>query len=88
MLAIEKELFEELMSCMDISDKKLNEVLNGNSAEFPKTNEMVVFLENVEEFLGLEGEKMGPYSKGEIVNLPKEIAKILSEGSKAEIIDK
>src|SRR4030043_1147421 len=28
MLAIEKELFEELMSCMDASEKKLNELVD------------------------------------------------------------
>jgi DNA replication initiation complex subunit (GINS family) len=86
MLAIEKELFEELMNCMDISDKKLSGILNENVVQLEKTNELILFLDNVDEFLGLEGEKMGPYSKGEIANIPKEIAKILSDGGKAEII--
>ena len=35
MLAIEKELFEGLMSCMDASEKKLNESLNGNGKGEP-----------------------------------------------------
>jgi DNA replication initiation complex subunit (GINS family) len=86
MLAIEKELFEELMSCMDISDKKLNGILNENPEQVEKVNELILFIDNVDEFLGLEGEKMGPYSKGDIANLPKEIAKILSDGGKVEII--
>lgn len=86
MLAIEKELFEELMNCMDNSDKKLNEILNENAVQVEKMNELILFIDNVEEFLGLDGEKMGPYSKGEIANIPKEIAKILSDGRKAEII--
>ena len=86
MLAIEKELFEELMSCMDSSDKKLGEIINGKKGEETKTNELIVFIDDVEEFLGMDGEKMGPYSKGDIANLPKEIAKILSDGGKAEII--
>ena len=86
MLAIEKELFEELMSCMDSSDKKLSGILNENVVQIEKTNELILFIDNVDEFLGLEGEKMGPYSKGEIANIPKEIAKILSDSGKAEII--
>jgi DNA replication initiation complex subunit (GINS family) len=86
MFAIEKELFEELMNCMDNSDKKLNEILNENSIHTEKKNELKPFIENVDEFLGLDGEKMGPYSKGEIANIPREIAKILSDGGKAEII--
>ncbi|HPD81527.1 MAG TPA: hypothetical protein PK357_00310 [Candidatus Pacearchaeota archaeon] len=86
MFAIEKELFEELMNCMDNSDKKLNEILNENTIQIEKMNELILFLDNVDEFLGLDGEKMGPYSKGEIANIPREIAKILSDGGKAEII--
>jgi hypothetical protein len=88
MLAIEKELFEGLMGCMDSSDKKLSESLNGSKGEQLKNNDLVVFIENVEEFLGVEGEKMGPYQKGDIANMPKEIAKILSDGKKVEILDK
>jgi len=46
-----------------------------------------LFLENVEEFVDLEGEKMGPYEKGQIANLPKEIINILVDGKKVERID-
>jgi DNA replication initiation complex subunit (GINS family) len=88
MLAIEKELFEGLMSCMDSSEKKLNEFLNGTKGEQIKNNDLVVFLEDVGEFLGSDEDKMGPYQKGDIANLPKEIAKILLEGRKVEIIEK
>ena len=82
MLSFEKNLFEDLMKCVDISDKKLNEILNGKQES--KKNELVIFKENVEEFVGLDGEKMGPYNKGQIVNLSKEIAKILIDDEKAE----
>ncbi len=89
MLAIEKELFEGLMSCMDSSEKKMSEIINGQGkAEPVKSNDLVVFLEDVEEFLNLDGDKMGPYKKGDIANLPREIAKILSEGNKAQLIDR
>jgi len=88
MLSVEKELFEELMNCMDLSEKKLNESFNGGENETSKKNDLIVFIEDVEEFLDVEGEKMGPYSKGDIANIPKEIAKILLDGRKAEIIEK
>jgi DNA replication initiation complex subunit (GINS family) len=89
MLAIEKELFEGLMSCMDSSEKKLNESLSGNSkGEQVKSNDLVLFVDDVGEFLGAEEEKMGPYQKGDIANLPKEIVKILLDGKKVEIIEK
>jgi len=74
------------MKCINASDKSLNESLNGKKTE-NKKNELVCFLENVEEFVDLEGEKMGPYEKGQIANLPKEIINILVDGKKVERID-
>lgn len=88
MLAIEKELFEGLMSCMDSSEKRLNELLNGIKGEVTRNNDLVIFIEDVDEFLGADEDKMGPYQKGDIANMPKEIAKILSDGGKVEILDK
>ena len=86
MMQFEKTLFEELMKSIDISDKKLNDMLNGKQEEQQK-NDMVVFKEHVEEFIGLDGEKMGAYEKGQIANIPKEIAKILIDSGKAEKIE-
>jgi len=86
MLAFEKELFEEMMKCVDASDKKLNETLNGKERDIHK-NELVVFNEDVEEFVDLNGEKMGPFEKGQIANISKEIAQILIEDKKAEVIE-
>ena len=87
MLQIEKDLFDSLMKNIDIIDKKLGLLLNGNnSGEIIQKNELVCFTGNVEEFLGLDGEKMGPYEKGQIANIPKEIAKILVDDGKCEIV--
>ena len=86
MFDFEKELFEELMKCMDSSDKKLNKLLD-NKLENIQNNEMVIFKEDVEGFVGLDEENMGPFEKGQIVNIPKPIAKILAEGGKVEKID-
>jgi DNA replication initiation complex subunit (GINS family) len=86
MLPVEKELFEELMKGIDIADKKINEILNGKKEEEFK-NTLISFKEDVQEFVGLEGEKMGPFEKGQIANLPKEIAKILIEDNKVEILE-
>ena len=83
MLDFEKELFEELMKCMDFSDKKLNKLLN-DKLENIQNNEMVIFKEDVEGFVGLDAENMGPFEKGQIVNIPKQIAEILAEGGKVE----
>lgn len=85
MMAFEKNLFEDLMKSIDASDKQLNEILNGEKKKEQK-NEMVVFKTDIEEFVGLDGEKMGGFEKGQIVNIPREIAKILIDDGKAEVV--
>src|SRR4030042_5624678 len=41
MIPLEKTLFEDLMKSIDISEKKLNDILSGNKEE--QKNELVVF---------------------------------------------
>lgn len=86
MLTSEKELFEAIMKCVEATDKQLDSSLNGASEETVK-NELVVFLEDVGELLDMEGEKIGPYVKGQMVNIPKAIAKILIEDGKAQVVE-
>ena len=87
MLSFEKSLFEELIKNIENSDKKINELLNEKKAEELK-NELVIFKTDVEEFLDIEGEKIGPFQEGQIANIPKEIAKILIEDDKAKVVEK
>jgi len=87
MFIIEKELFEELMKCIDFSDKKLNESLNGKKEE-KQENKLVVFKTDVKEFVDLSGEKMGPFEKGQIANISGKIVNILIEDGKVEIVEK
>ncbi len=86
MFRFEKSLFEELMKSINTSDKKINETLSGKKQETQK-NELIVFKKDVEEFVDLDGEKMGPFDKGQIVNMSKEVAKILIDDGKCEIIE-
>ncbi len=85
MLKFEKSLFEDLMKCVDASDKKLNGSLNGEE-KISEKKERVIFKIDVEEFIGMDGEKMGPYKKDQVANISKEIAKILIDGGKCEVI--
>ncbi len=85
MLPLERALFEEIMKCISFSDKVLEGELNGKKEEVQQ-NDLVIFLEHIEEFMDMNGEKMGPFEKGQIANIPKEIAKILIESEKVEIV--
>ena len=85
MFLIEKILFEEVMKCIDFSDKQLKEALEGKKEE--GKNDLVSFKEDVEGFVGLGGEKIGPFEKGQMANLPKEIVSILIADGKAEMAE-
>jgi len=87
MLPFEKSLFEDLIKNIENSDKKVSEILEGKTTEELK-NELVIFKTDVEELLDMEGEKIGPFQQGQVANIPKEIAKILIEDGKAEILEK
>ena len=70
MLDFEKEMFEQIMHTMESTDKSVMRMLN-NEARVENGNYIVSFKEDIAEFLGLEGEKLGPFGKGEIANLPQ-----------------
>ncbi len=87
MLLVEKEAFDGIMKSLEKSDKKINEMLKGMDEDEGKgKNKMIVFVEDVEEFLDLEGNKMGPFKKGDVANIPAEISGILIIDKKAEAI--
>lgn len=87
MLPFERSLFEELIKNIEDSDKKISEILDGKTAGELK-NELIIFKTDVEELLDMEGEKIGPFQKGQVANIPREIAKILIEDGKAEVMEK
>ena len=85
MLAVEKEAFDGIMKSLERSDKKVSEMLKGMEEAGEKSkNKMIVFIEDVDEFLDLEGNKTGPFKKGDVANVSEEIANILIIDKKAE----
>ena len=88
MLLVEKSLFEDLMKCIETSDRKLNELLSGQKDDDSAKNSLVVFLDEISEFVAPTGDRFGPYEMGQFVNIPKEIAKIFVEDGKAELMEK
>ena len=89
MLAVEKESFDDIMKSLEKSDKKISEILKGieNEGKEGSKNKMIVFVEDSDAFLDLEGNKLGPFKKGDIANIAEEIANILIVDKKAESID-
>lgn len=87
MLDFEKELFDKIVKGMEQAEKDMAHFLNGAKKEQQERNKMVLFKQDTEEFMGMNGEMMGPFKKGDIANLPPEIANILISGEKAEVVE-
>lgn len=87
MLAVEKESFDGIMKSLEKGDKKVAKMLRGAEEDDKSKNKMIVFIEDIDEFLDLDGNKMGPFKKGDVANLSEEIANILIVDKKAEAIE-
>jgi DNA replication initiation complex subunit (GINS family) len=81
----EKELFDDVVQSLKKAEKSLDELRQGKV--HVKTHSLIRFLEKVESFMGLDGNSLGPFEKGDISNLEKEIAEILVQDKKAEILE-
>jgi DNA replication initiation complex subunit (GINS family) len=86
LLAFEKELFEEVVKNLERAEKNLGEDMSGIQKDERKHG-LVRFLEDVPEFLGFDGEEVGPFERGEIANLENEIIEILEKDRRVEIVD-
>jgi len=85
MLDFERIMFDNIIKGMEEADKQINDLMNGKIEK--KEHVLVSFKDNVEEFLDSNGEGVGPFDKGEVANLPEEIAKILKEAGKVDVVE-
>ena len=80
----ERELFEEIVNSLKNANKSIQNLKQGKQE---KKFRLVRFLEDVAEFVDLNGDPLGPFEKGEVANLEKEIVDILGQDKRIEIID-
>ena len=86
MLDIEKEDFDRLVKAFEDGDKKVAQVLNGTK-EADEKNKMILFGQDVEQFVDFDGKDIGPFSSGELVNLDAKVAQVLVDSGKASFVD-
>jgi len=85
MLSHERDFFETITKKISENELTLKKILNGEKEKSLK-NQLVRLKQDIEEFLDVDGNALGPFTAGQIVNLPKEIVSILTAEGKAEII--
>ena len=85
LLSFEKDLFEECVKSLERAEANMTADMNGASKDEGR-HELVRFLEDVPEFLNFNGDTIGPFSKGEIANMEKEIVDILNKDKRVEVL--
>ncbi len=86
MLDFEKKVFDNLVKSVEEGEKELSRILNGRKDEEEK-NKMIIFSESVEEFIDMNGNIIGPFSKGALANLDSKVCEVLVSGGKARFVD-
>lgn len=84
MLSFEKDLFEQLLSSVEQTDKLVATLLLNGSYGLQEIS--VLITDDVEPFVGMGGEALGPYRKGDSVTMDRRVADVLVGGSKAIIV--
>lgn len=85
MLVFERDLFEKIVKAFEEGDKDLAKSMTGKKVE--DKNKMIIFNQNVEQFIGMDGNPLGPFNLGELVNVDSKIAEIFVSGGKASYVD-
>lgn len=86
MLDFEKKIFDKLVKAVEDGDKELSRILSG-AREGEERNKMIIFNDKIDEFVDMNGNIVGPFSKGELVNLDAKVCEVLVGGGKASFVD-
>ena len=87
MLDFERDIFEKLVKAMEEGDKEIASILNGTKGKKKDGNKMVIFNQAVEEFVDFDGNSVGPFASGELVNLDAKVAQVLVDEKKVSFVD-
>ncbi len=86
MLKPEQELFTQITKKIKELNKHFDNMLAGKKEKELK-NQLVRFRQDTAKFLDLNGIPLGPFKKGDVANLPKEIVNILKQDKKVTEIE-
>ena len=89
LMSFERELFEESVKSLEKAEKNLGDLMSGGGGVggAEQKHQLVRFLEDVPEFLNMEGEPAGPFEKGEVANIEREIVAILEKDKRVEVLE-
>jgi len=87
MLPFERDVFDKLVKGFEEGDKELAKIMSGRKEKEKEKFRMIMFNQNVEQFVDMTGNAIGPFTSGELANLDREVSEILVTGGKASFVD-
>lgn len=87
MLTFEREIFDKLVRAFEEGEYELTKTMSGRKAVEVDKNKMVLFSQDVEQFVDMNGQVVGPFFLGQLANLHSDVSQILVSGGKAKFVD-
>jgi hypothetical protein len=87
MLGFEREFFDSLVKAAEHADKELLHVLQGTTASAVPSQKLILFTQQVAQFVSMTGDVLGPFASGELANLSAEVSDVLVQDGKATYVD-
>ncbi len=86
MLDIERGVFEQLVKVFESEDKLIAQQMQGKK-EILEKYRLILFHQNVDQFIDMSGNTIGPFTSGELAHMDREVAKILVDTGKGTFVD-
>ena len=83
----ERDLFEFVTGKIEDTEKRFSSLIEQGGEKKDLKNQLIRFSHDTSEIVDLEGNKLGPFKKGDVVNLPKEISEVLIKAEQAISIE-
>ena len=87
MLPFEKDTFDKIVKAFEEGDKNLARSLQGEIVQVSTPFKMVLFNQDVEQFVDMSGSVVGPFTIGQMANLDSGVSGILVSSGKATFVD-
>ncbi len=86
MFPFEQSLFERLVYAVETADKDLASLMSGSTAKLFQ-HKLILINEPISEFVSMDGASVGPFEKGQLVNMDGVLADMLVGDKKALFVD-
>jgi DNA replication initiation complex subunit (GINS family) len=86
MLSFEKEMFDKLVKAFEESEREINQAIRGKKSE-KDINKMIIFTQDIEQFVDMNGKILGPFNSGQLANLDSGVVELFVSAGKARYVD-